>query len=149
MVVDSRCSMWSTNVVRMRSKAVVNRPSISSGFRPVNCQATAITGMLIFGKISVGVRRIMTGLANRISSAKTINVYGRFRATLTIHIMPYLTHESLRRGLPDSGQARAVAAFARLRRDAEAFRRRWCFTRGDRWKYYLVAQRHTSRHIHF
>ena len=50
-------------------------------------EATAITGMLIFGKMSVGVRRIMTGLANRISSAKTINVYGRFRATLTIHIM--------------------------------------------------------------
>src|SRR6266581_5673476 len=43
-VVDSMCSMLSTVVVRIRSYCVVIRPSISSGLRPVNCQATAITG---------------------------------------------------------------------------------------------------------
>ena len=53
----------------------------------MNCQATATTGILIFGKISVGVRMIMTGLASRISSARTIKVYGRLSATLTIHIL--------------------------------------------------------------
>jgi len=52
----------------------VIRPSISSGFRPVNCQATAITGMLMLGKMSVGVRRITTGLRMRIRSARTMNV---------------------------------------------------------------------------
>src|SRR5262245_49524988 len=100
MVVDSMCSILSTVVVRMRSKPVVNRPSISSGFRPVNCQATATTGILIFGKISVGVRWIITGLISRINSARTINVYGRLRATLTIHILlsprDYLAERSAR-----------------------------------------------------
>src|SRR6266699_2679240 len=61
-VVDSMCSMLSTVVVRTRSNWVVILPSISSGFRPVNCQATAITGMSMLGKMSVGVRRIRTGL---------------------------------------------------------------------------------------
>ena len=73
-VVDSMCSILSTVVVRTRSKPVVIRPSISSGFKPVNCQATAITGMSMFGKMSVGVRRTTTGLAMRISSASTMNV---------------------------------------------------------------------------
>src|SRR5258708_34681294 len=53
---------------------------------PVYCHATAITGMSIFGKISVGVRRIMTGLKTKISTARTMKVYGRSRATRTIHI---------------------------------------------------------------
>ena len=43
--------MLSTVVVRIRSYCVVIRPSISSGLRPVNCQATAITGMSMFGKM--------------------------------------------------------------------------------------------------
>src|SRR5206468_836757 len=86
-VVDSMCSMLSTVVVRTRSYWVVIRPSISSGFRPVNCQATAITGMLMLGKMSVGVRRTIAGLASRISSATTTKVYGRCRATLTIHML--------------------------------------------------------------
>src|SRR5580765_7354883 len=84
------CSMLSTTVVRMRSKPVVKRPSISSGFSPVNCQATATTGILIFGKMSVGVRWITTGLANKINSERTIKVYGRLSASLTIHILPSL-----------------------------------------------------------
>src|SRR5437016_3449028 len=85
-VVDSRCSMLSTVVVSTRSNWVVIRPSISSGFRPVNCHATAITGMSMFGKMSVGVRRMSTGLSNKMSTARTTNVYGRCSATLTIHM---------------------------------------------------------------
>jgi hypothetical protein len=38
------------------------------------------------GKMSVGVRRMTTGAARRINSARTINVYGLLRASLTIHI---------------------------------------------------------------
>ena len=68
------CSMLSTVVVSTRSYWVVIRPSISSGFRPVNCQATAMTGMSMLGKMSVGVRRMSTGLTIRISSATTTNV---------------------------------------------------------------------------
>jgi hypothetical protein len=62
------------------------RPSICSGLKPVKFQMTEMTGILIFGKISVGVRRITIGAARRISSANTINVYGRERAILTTHI---------------------------------------------------------------
>jgi hypothetical protein len=45
-----------------------------------------MTGMLIEGKMSVGVRAMTTGLTIRISSASTMNVYGRSRATRTIHM---------------------------------------------------------------
>ena len=61
------CSMLSTSVVAAFSNGVVSRPSISSGSRPVYCQATAMTGMLILGKMSVGVRRMITGLMIRMS----------------------------------------------------------------------------------
>ena len=67
-------------------KGVVSRPSISSGSRPVYCQATATTGILMLGKMSVGVRRMMTGLMMRMSRARIMKVYGRSRANLTIHI---------------------------------------------------------------
>src|SRR5712691_4665149 len=53
---------------------------------PVYCHATAITGISMFGKISVGVRKIMTGLRTKMSTARTMKVYGRSRATRTIHI---------------------------------------------------------------
>src|SRR5262249_816199 len=85
-VVDSMRWMLSTLVVSTRSYEVVIRPSSSSVFSPLYCQATAMTGMLIAGKMSVGVRVITTGLAIRISSARTTKVYGRSRATRTIHI---------------------------------------------------------------
>src|SRR5580692_10165532 len=85
-VVDSMCSILSTVVVRFRSYTLVSRPSSSSGFRPVYVQATATTGMLILGKMSVGVRKITTGLKIRINRAKTMNVYGRSNATRTIHM---------------------------------------------------------------
>jgi hypothetical protein len=85
-VVDSMCSMLSTVVVRIRSYGVVTRPSISSRFNPVNCHATATTGMSMLGKMSVGVRRMRTGLTIRMSRARTTNVYGRSSAILTIHM---------------------------------------------------------------
>ena len=56
MVVDSVCWMLSTSVVSTFSYGVVRRPSSSSGFRPVYCQATETTGILMLGKMSVGVR---------------------------------------------------------------------------------------------
>jgi len=52
----------------------------------VYCQATAITGMLMVGKMSVGVRLITTGLAIRIRRARTMKVYGRSSAIRTIHM---------------------------------------------------------------
>src|ERR1700704_642850 len=45
-----------------------------------------MTGILISGKISVGVRRTTTGVRIRISSAITIKVYGLRNAKATIHI---------------------------------------------------------------
>src|SRR5579862_5652968 len=44
------------------------------------------TGMLMLGKMSVGVLRMITGAAMRMRIAKTMKVYGRVRATFTIHI---------------------------------------------------------------
>jgi len=84
--VDSMWWMLSTVVVSTRSYAVVMRPSSSCGLSPVYCQATAMTGILMTGKMSVGVRRITTGLRSRIRSASTMNVYGRSSATRTIHM---------------------------------------------------------------
>src|ERR1700729_3740452 len=74
MVVDSVCSMLSTSVVNTFSYGVVSRPSSSSGLRPVYCHAMETTGILMFGKISVGVRTIMTGAAIRMRIASTMNV---------------------------------------------------------------------------
>src|SRR4029077_21004976 len=44
------------------------------------------TGMLILGKMSVGVRTIASAPMMRISMANTTKVYGRCNASLTIHI---------------------------------------------------------------
>ncbi|PYT18496.1 MAG: hypothetical protein DMG59_04105 [Acidobacteria bacterium] len=41
--------------------------------------------MLTFGKMSVGVRKITSGLIKRINRANTMKVYGRLSAILTIH----------------------------------------------------------------
>ena len=56
------------------------------GLRPVYCQATETTGILILGKISVGVRRMSTGAAIRMRIARTTKVYGRLSASRTIHM---------------------------------------------------------------
>ena len=45
-----------------------------------------MTGMLISGKMSVDIFSSTRGVASRISSAITKNVYGRRSATSTIHI---------------------------------------------------------------
>ncbi len=45
-----------------------------------------MTGISIFGNMSVGVRRITTGARIRMSRATTMKVYVRFMASLTIHI---------------------------------------------------------------
>src|ERR1700722_3697134 len=86
-VTDSVCSILLTTVVMLRSTLEVMRPSISSAFMPVYCQMEARTGMSIFGKTSVGVREITSGLTRRMSSASTMKVYGRAREIRTIHIL--------------------------------------------------------------
>src|SRR5580692_11646283 len=70
----SMCSMSLTVVGTARSKTAEIRPANSVGVIPVYCQTTATAGILIFGKISVGVRKIMIGLIMRINRAATMNV---------------------------------------------------------------------------
>src|SRR5258708_38278109 len=62
------------------------RFSISSGGRPLYDQITDSTGISMFGKISVGVRMIVSGPTIRSSKASTTNVYGRRSASRTIHM---------------------------------------------------------------
>ena len=57
-----------------RSEIVIIRPSISFGERPVYCQITDTTGMLISGKMSVAMLRNASGVASTISMAITMNV---------------------------------------------------------------------------
>jgi len=49
-------------------------------------KTTAMTGMSTLGKMSVGVRRIVTTPMIITSMAATTNVYGRRRARRTIHM---------------------------------------------------------------
>src|SRR5260370_20579119 len=83
---DSICSMLLTLVVRERSKIETIRVSISDGAKPVYVQMTLMTGMLMLGKISIGVRSRTTGLIRSSTTENTMNVYGRARASFTIHI---------------------------------------------------------------
>src|SRR5216684_7952276 len=64
-------------------------PAIASAGRPVELNTTLITGMLMFGKISVGVRSADAVPKIRISTAMTINVYGRRRARRTTPIITF------------------------------------------------------------
>ena len=50
------------------------RCSTSLAVRPVYCQTTLTTGILIDGKMSVGVRNNTNGVSNSSSSAATTNV---------------------------------------------------------------------------
>ena len=70
----SMCSMSLTVVVSERWYIVAIRPAICSGGMPVYCQATAITGILISGKISVGVLSAASGPRMSSSSASTTKV---------------------------------------------------------------------------
>ncbi len=47
---------------------------------------TLTTGMLIYGKMSIGMETIETTPRTAISSARTTKVYGRRSASRTIHI---------------------------------------------------------------
>src|ERR1700730_2636070 len=62
------------------------RVAISSGDRPVYFHTVATTGILMLGKMSVGVRQIANMPSSMITMARTMNVYGRRSASLTIHI---------------------------------------------------------------
>src|SRR5450432_4592891 len=84
---DSLCSTSFTNTFTARSELEVMRCSISCGCKPVKLQTRLITGMLMLGKISVGVRSSTTGVSSMITMAITINVYGLESAKRTIHIL--------------------------------------------------------------
>ena len=83
---DSVCSTSLTVVCALRSVPRMIRVAISSGARPVYRQIVATTGILMFGKMSVGVRRIANTPSSVIAMASTRNVYGRRSASLTIHM---------------------------------------------------------------
>jgi hypothetical protein len=70
----SMCSMSLTEVVSTRSLMRMMRCSISSAGMPVYCQTTLTTGMLISGKMSVDMRKMLTPPSTAISSAITTNV---------------------------------------------------------------------------
>src|SRR5260370_42548667 len=55
---DSMCSTLFTKVVSDRSKIDTMRVSISVGPSPEQAQMTLTTAMLIFGKMSTGVRSV-------------------------------------------------------------------------------------------
>src|SRR6266436_4445175 len=107
---DSMCSIPFTVVVKARSLTVTIRPCISVGDSPEKFQMTVTTGMLMAGKMStVMVRTDMTP-RTAISRARTTNVYGRRRASRTIHMACGRLHASCR-ATPVVGMeaARAVA----------------------------------------
>src|SRR5580692_8546060 len=56
---DSICSMSLTVVVMPRSALNTMRLAICSADRPVYCQTTVTTGMSMFGKISVGIDKML------------------------------------------------------------------------------------------
>src|ERR1017187_9780934 len=55
---DSICSISFTDVVKDRSQRMVTTSAISSGEMPPYDQMTLTTGILISGKISVGMRKV-------------------------------------------------------------------------------------------
>src|SRR5271165_1246131 len=60
---------------------------MSSGGKPPYCQTTAITGMSISGRMSVGIWRIEKIPATTMSIAMTTKVYGRRSARRTSHMV--------------------------------------------------------------
>src|SRR5690349_3365200 len=81
------CSMSLTLDVRLRSKLVTTRFSISSGERPLYTHNTLTTGMSMYGKMSTAMVAMADPPRMAIRIAITTNVYGRLRASLTIHIL--------------------------------------------------------------
>jgi hypothetical protein len=70
----SICSTSLTVVVSVRSNGDVIRPTIWSGGSPVYCHTTLITGILISGKMSVGVFIADKGPMMRMKIARTTKV---------------------------------------------------------------------------
>ena len=93
--VDSMCSMSLTVVVSGRSQLYMIRCSTSCALSPPYCQMTLTTGMLMDGKISVGVHSRINGVNSRSNSAATTNVYGRRNARRTIHMASFREPTSL------------------------------------------------------
>src|SRR5712671_2827360 len=62
---------------------------MSSAGRPVKLKTTLMMGMLMLGKMSVGVRNAEAVPKIRISTAMTTNVYGRRKASRTIPSMTF------------------------------------------------------------
>jgi len=83
---DSMCSMPVRVVVSDRSNWVANRRSISSGGRPLYDQITETTGTSSSGRMSVGMRSAESTPNSTTNSAPTMKVYGRRRASETIHM---------------------------------------------------------------
>src|SRR5258705_9066223 len=83
---DSMCSIPLTVVVNARSLTVTIRPCISVGDNPDKLQMTVTTGMLMDGKMSTDMVVIDSVPRTAISKANTTNVYGRRKASRTIHI---------------------------------------------------------------
>lgn len=64
--------------------------------KPLYDQTMLTTGISMFGKMSVGVRRIASGPAIRMRIASTAKVYGRRRASRTIHMTNVFEREGVR-----------------------------------------------------
>ena len=73
-VCDSMCSMSLTVVVIARSSTVTMRRSMSSGANPAYDQMIVTTGILISGKMSVGILSSDSTPNTSTSSAPTMNV---------------------------------------------------------------------------
>ena len=71
---DSMCSMLLTVMVMPRSELVMMRSAISSGANPAKFQTTLMTGILMSGKMSTGVRTMTRGISRMMTRAITTNV---------------------------------------------------------------------------
>ena len=63
-----------TVVVRARSHTVTTRPSISAGVKPLYVHTIVTTGMLMYGKMSLGVSIALPMPRNAISIDSTTKV---------------------------------------------------------------------------
>src|SRR5262245_24752554 len=85
--IDSMCSMPLTVEVSQRSTTVVIRFSMLPGDMPVYVQHWLTIGTSIAGKMSTAISVIAMMPKIAMDSAITINVWGRFSANSTIHIL--------------------------------------------------------------
>ena len=75
-----------TNCVIVNSLNWVIWLAMSAAGKPLNCQITVTIGSLIDGNTSFAMRMIASVPARMMTSATTMNVYGRRSESLTIHI---------------------------------------------------------------